>query len=113
MSRTYKDVPHRLSWTFKKRERSHETREYFYDAETDIISSCIYEHTFTEYDHVYLGVGLPEHYHHSSTPSWWTRVTMNRPQRRVGRIWERQVLLHDLEDTVPPTVSKKPHIYYW
>ena len=50
----------------------------------------------------------------SSTPSWWTRLTMNRPQRRAGRVWEHNVLkLTDLEDCDPPGVGHKPHIYYW
>jgi hypothetical protein len=49
----------------------------------------------------------------SNTPSWWTRLTMNRPQRRAGRVWEQKVLLEDLEETDPPGVSHKPHHYYW
>jgi len=50
----------------------------------------------------------------SASPSWWTRLTMNRPQRRAGRMWEHQVLREvDLEDTDPPGVSHKPHQYYY
>jgi hypothetical protein len=49
----------------------------------------------------------------SATPSWWTRLTMNRPQRRAGRVWEQKVLLEDLEETDPPGVSHKPHCYYY
>lgn len=46
-----------------------------------------------------------------STPSWWTHLMMNRPMRARGRAWERKVLSNtELE---PPTVSKKPHEYYW
>lgn len=46
-----------------------------------------------------------------STPSWWTHLMMNRPMRARGRAWERKVLSNaELE---PPTVSKKPHAYYW
>ena len=52
-------------------------------------------------------------WHWMSTPSWWTRLTMNRPQRRAGRLWERKVLFQDLEDADPPGVSHKPHIYFW
>ena len=48
----------------------------------------------------------------SATPSWWTRLTMNRPQRRAGRVWEQKVLLEDLEETDPPGVGHKPHCYY-
>ena len=48
------------------------------------------------------------------SPSWWTRLTMNRPQRRAGHVWEQKVLLEtDLEDTDPPSVGYKPHVYYY
>ncbi len=48
------------------------------------------------------------------SPSWWTRLTMNRPQRRAGHMWEQKVLLEtDLENTDPPSVSYKPHVYYY
>lgn len=48
------------------------------------------------------------------SPSWWTRLTMNRPQRRAGRVWEHTVLKElDLEDCDPPGVGHKPHVYYY
>ena len=51
---------------------------------------------------------------YSTTPSWWTRITMTRPQRRRGRVWEHTVLkAQDLELVDPPTVGRKPHIYYY
>ena len=46
-----------------------------------------------------------------STPSWWTRLMMNRPMRARGRAWEHAVL-RDVE-LEPPGVSHKPHHYYW
>lgn len=50
----------------------------------------------------------------NSTPSWWTRLMMNRPQRRAGRVWEHTVLKElDLEDCDPPGVGHKPHVYYY
>lgn len=52
----------------------------------------------------------------SSTPSAWTRIMMNRPQRRRGRVWEAAVVrqsIDSLEDELPPDVGRKPHIYYW
>jgi hypothetical protein len=49
-----------------------------------------------------------------NSPGWWTRLTMNRPQRRAGHVWENEVLKQtDLEDCDPPGVGHKPHIYYW
>ena len=52
-------------------------------------------------------------WHWMSTPSWWTRLTMNRSQRRKGRLWERHVHFEDIEETDPPGVSHKPHNYYY
>jgi hypothetical protein len=53
-------------------------------------------------------------WHWMSTPSWWTRIMMNRPQRRKGKLWEATVKLEKTLDEVdPPEVSKKPHKYYW
>lgn len=54
--------------------------------------------------------------HWMSTPSWWTRLTMNKPQRREGRMWEHEVVkscIDVLEEADPPGVGKKPHIYYY
>ena len=48
-----------------------------------------------------------------STPSWWTRLMMNRPMRARGRAWEHQVLRHVDVELEPPGVSHKPHRYYW
>lgn len=47
------------------------------------------------------------------TPSAWTRLMMNRPQRRMCRLWEQEVLFQDVEDADCPFYGKKPHIYYW
>jgi hypothetical protein len=52
-----------------------------------------------------------------ATPSWWTNLFMNRPQRREAQQWEREIQkvqnLEELEDVETPNVSKKPHKYYW
>lgn len=73
-------------------------------------------------------------WHWMNTPSWWTRMTMNRPQRRSAKLWERDVSkipfkteaiemtkyfgiskesMAMLEDSDTPSVSRKPHVYYW
>lgn len=52
----------------------------------------------------------------SSTPSWWTRMMMNRPQRREVHLWEHTAThtpLDELEELDTPPSGKKPHIYYW
>lgn len=51
-----------------------------------------------------------------STPSWWTRLTMNRPQRREAHLWEHEVSrtpVDNLEEVDKPNTSHKPHIYYY
>lgn len=51
-----------------------------------------------------------------ATPSWWTRMTMNRPQRREAHLWEHDVArtsLEELEEVDKPNASHKPHIYYY
>jgi hypothetical protein len=53
-------------------------------------------------------------YHWMNTPSWWVHEFMQVPQRAAGKVWEKKVLKEiDLEDTDPPGVSRKPHMYYW
>ena len=80
---------------------------------------------------------LDTEWHWMSTPSAWTRTMMNRPQRRKGKLWEKGVskikcktemvgtypnigyvplLSQDTEDAYneeTPSVSRKPHVYYW
>lgn len=54
--------------------------------------------------------------HYSSTPSWWTRITMNRRRRRENRVYEaiiKFVSIEDLIDYEPYLNWKKPHVYYW
>lgn len=49
-----------------------------------------------------------------STPSSWTNMFMNRPQRNASNQYMRQVTLDvDLEEVDPPPLGRKPHIYYW
>lgn len=54
--------------------------------------------------------------HWRGTPSWWTKMCMIKPQRREGSLWERKVVktqVTELEEVDKPSVSRKPHIYYW
>lgn len=46
-------------------------------------------------------------------PRWWRKLTMTRPQRRQGRLWERKVLFEDVETTDPPQYNRKPHVYFY
>ena len=54
--------------------------------------------------------------HWMTTPMWYIREFMNQPQRAKGRQWEKTVLkvdINDLDIIDYPSVSKKPHWYYW
>jgi hypothetical protein len=102
MSRTYKDVPHKH-------------RKFHYGWRHDEIKV-----PGERYRYIQLPTTKPKRrkeldteWHWMTTPSWWTSLMMNKPQRRAGRIWERKVLFEDIEITDPPSVGKKPHIYYW
>ena len=51
-------------------------------------------------------------YHWMSTPSWWTKVKMNRPMRR--KLKQALHTVSNLEEFDEGTgYSKKPHRYYW
>ena len=57
-----------------------------------------------------------QEYHGMPTPMWWVREFMNQPQRTRGKEWERQIVKYQVEDLVDadlPSVSRKPHHYYW
>ena len=66
--------------------------------------------------------------HWMSTPSWWTRMTMNKPQRRSVSLWEQQLRNLDTSKYNPAYDGTYPyedldlfdkpskrvaHIYYW
>lgn len=54
--------------------------------------------------------------HWMTTPGWWVRMMMNKPQRVASKQWEREVVkmvVEDLVDADPPSLGKKPHVYYW
>ena len=108
MSRTYKDRPARINYP-------EEQWDYRYDVwgQRDFFSLRYLERR---------GVltkkkkNVDTDHHWMSTPSWWTRLTMNRPQRRNNRIWEDTVVgkgVDELDTEDPPVIGKKPHIYYW
>lgn len=102
MSRTYKDKPskHRYDAWDKDRIRVENT---FYYIDLPTSKPKKRKHLDTEW-------------HWMSTPSWWTRITMNRPQRRKCKLWERDALKtspDSLDDLDKPIISRKPHIYFW
>lgn len=46
-----------------------------------------------------------------ATPSWWTRITMNRPHRRAAHMWEQTVDHQTAEEADP--IPETPKKYYW
>lgn len=51
-----------------------------------------------------------------STPAWWTRMYMTRPQRAKVRTWKikaKQTSLEELDGLDLPAHGKKPHVYFW
>lgn len=128
MSRTYKDV----KWKHRKNsyDRKHDLEAIEYEVTRPAYSSynvftgefvvCGTFVTCTKVAYLPTKTTKPKRrkvvdteWHWMATPSWWTRLTMNKPMRRKGRIWERKVLFQDLEFADPPGVSKKPHVYYF
>ena len=105
MSRTYKDKPYKLHVNYWRYDN-----DDYYQPNPELTWYVIKKKTSKPKKRKEVDT----EYHCMNTPSWWTRLIMNRPQRRAGRIWEDTVLREiNLEDTDPPGVGRKPHIYYW
>lgn len=120
MSRTYKDIPYKFhhpeqDWDYRYDSIHYPaTRRYYAEGEW-------FE---KEYTGVWFrkkpGILTKKKKHvdtenrWQSTPSWWTNLFMNRPQRQASNQYMRQLSLDiDLEEIDPPLVGNKPHIYYW
>lgn len=91
MARTYKDRPSRV--------RFPEVYPYWVEVE----KSKKKRHVDTEW-------------HWMGTPGWWIHLMMTKPQRRAGSLWERDVVKADidqLDNFDKPSISRKPHRYYW
>lgn len=74
---------------------------------------------YYKYKKLVTGPKLPKHKNTTwqwlqSTPSWWTRLTMNRPMRRACRVWEQKAkYFKDFEASICPDTKRKPHVYYY
>lgn len=106
MSRTYKDRPSKVK---NPEKENYWNRDVFYfGMPADFDSSEFFTKKRKEID-------TEDHW--MSTPSVWTRLMMNRPQRRQIHLWERNVNkvtnYDDFEDEDCPFFKRKPHIYYW
>lgn len=129
MSRTYKDKPHHVRFPYRRDHDTVVVRDLVLVTKSTEIDWETMEFVTTELAEPYerwrtrrleTKTTKPKRRKHEdiedhwmSTPSWWTRLMMNKPQRRRGHVWERKVLFEDLDETDPPSVSHKPHIYYY
>ena len=122
MSRTYKDRPARIKYPdhFKNRDDLYEYVEY--DAEGYSYYYNVYYNEKRKFCVKKPGVftkkkkTIDTEWRWMSTPGWWVNLFMNAPQRVASKQWERQVVrgsLEELEDTAPPHIGRKPHLYYW
>ena len=52
--------------------------------------------------------------HWMTTPGWWIKMTMTKPERRSAHLLEKKALsVPDIEDFEIPDLGRKPHIYFW
>ena len=129
MSRTYKDKPHRVRFPYgwdhdrymvsetvlitKSTELDWDTMEFVTTELATPYERHCYRWLKTKTTKPKRKKREDTEDHWMTTPSWWTRLMMNKPQRRRAHVWERKALFEDIEETDPPGVSHKPHWYYW
>lgn len=98
-----------MSRTYKDRKK---TYDYFQDR--IYISEVGYYYQLPSTKPLLKRSALPQGWFwYRSTPSWWTRMTMNKPYRRAAKLLERKAIFSDVEEFDFPDLKKKPHIYYW
>lgn len=97
MSRTTKDIPSKF-----KREP--------WDIDLVWVEGYRHRNTKTKKTKKRKEVDTEDHW--MSTPGWWVKMTMNRPQRREVHLWERKALFSDIEELIQP-VRKVGHVYFW
>ena len=107
MARTYKDRPSRLrfpeqQWDYRYHTGAGDDWRLYLLKRRGVLTKKRKE--------------VDTEWHWMSTPGWWTRLMMNRPQRAAGHAWEHDIVkwnIDDLDLSDYPCVSRKPHIYYW
>jgi hypothetical protein len=105
MSRTYKDIPKKFR---DKRWDWDWVWDTWYDTYQGLGIGCKKPGIFPK-----LKKRKDTENHWMSTPSAWTRLMMNRPERAARRAWEQTILRRDIEEYELPDTKRKPHIYYW
>ena len=105
MSRTYKDRPARINYP-------EEQWNYRYGTQ-DPMDVLYFRHLERASIIKKKKKNVDTNHHWMTTPSWWTRLTMNRPQRRNSKMWETKVVGKKPTelDTKIPQSSVKNHTY--
>ena len=102
MSRTLKDKPSKLRFDFYTKDQ----------IELDHYGYSRYRLGKTTKTKKRKELDTEDHW--MSTPSWWTRLMMGKPERRNAHMLEKKILrIVDLEDFDFPNLKRKPHIYFW
>jgi hypothetical protein len=98
MSRTYKDRPSKIKYPESYSHDRVHIPGTWHSIELPTTRAKKPKHVDTEH-------------HWMGTPSYWTHIMMNRPQRAR----ENQSLrcIYDLEDFDFVDTGRKPHVYYW
>lgn len=99
MSRTYKHKPRKLLWdSFDK----------------DFIPLEGYRHRLGKTTKPKKRKEVDSEDHWITTPGWWIKLTMTRPERRGAHLLEKKALrILDIEDVDFPNLGNKPFNYYW
>lgn len=121
MSRTYKDRPERIRFPeqYKFFDTGYEKVSYpieLKDGDGEVFNFNTYWLRELPGVKTKKPKHQDTHWHWMSTPSWWTRMTMNRPLRRKVHLWEHEVVknnIEELEEADHPDTGHKPHNYYW
>lgn len=130
MSRTYKDKPWKVThpesrWDFGTERIAYEASRRVYELDPETNNYCFRDtdEACIKYCHVSIaGVKTKKkkradtEWRWMSTPGWFIKEFMNRPQRARGRAWEKKATksaLEDLDLLDTPSVGRKPHVYYW
>ena len=105
MSRTYKDRPYKMHPSYWRNDN-----DDYYQPNSELTWYVIKKKTSKPKKRKEVDT----EYRWTSTPGWWIREMMQVPLRAAGKQWEKKVLKEvDLEDTDPPGVGRKPHVYFW
>lgn len=116
MSRTFKDKPYRLTkddWD-QDTIMVPATRLYTIWKTKEKVEVDTFIHLQTPTTKTKKSKTKDTEDHWMTTPGWWVKMTMTKPERRAANTATRKVLLtEDIEEVDIPDMGRKPHIYFW